>query len=254
MKDHLEKNILEKIKTQIKKALKNSKASSFSVAFDADGTLWPGDVGKNFFLYQVEKGFLKKKTPRHPQEVFDQICETKGKKEALCWLAQIQAGFSLKHINKMVFDFLRERPFKVFLFQKQLITWLLSQNVNVFIVSSSLKWVLDQALLSYGLRAENIIGVETLVREGIITKELVTPPPIREEKVGAFKKKAGDGRPIFSAGNTLSDQALLEYASLVRLVLSTAKEGERNYESERKLLSLAKKRNWLIQNGMPDLV
>lgn len=245
------KTILEKVKLQIKKAMDKTDKPVF-VAFDADGTLWPSDVGKNFFLYQAENDLLKEKVTQ-PEAEFKHLCEREGKKQALLWLAQVQAGFSLKQMNQWVSDFLKTKPFKVFLFQKHLIDWLISKNVQVFVVSSSLKWVLDKALKGYGIPQENIIGVKTLVKEGIITEDLVLPAPIHKDKVQALKNLAGRS-PLFSAGNTLSDQALLECASHVRLVVSTAKVGERNYESERSLLKIARERNWLYQDGMPELV
>lgn len=242
--------ILEKIKYQLEKTLEKREPPFFG-AFDADGTLWSSDVGKSFFLYQVEKGLLKGKT-FHPQEDFDRVRVTKGKKQALCWLAQVQAGISLEQMRMWVSDFLREKPVKVFPFQKCLIDWLIRKNVQVFVVSSSLKWVLTEALKSYGLLEENIIGVETLVEKGVITDKLVLPPPIHKDKVEAFKRKTSGACPIFCAGNTLSDQALLEYTSSVKLVISTAKEGERNYESERSLLEIARKKKWFYQDGMPS--
>ncbi len=243
------KLVLEKIKYQLEKTLESRKESLFAT-FDADGTLWPSDVGRSFFLYQVEKDLLKGKTAK-PQEDFDRVRVTKGKKQALCWLAQVQAGISLEQMKGWVSDFLRTKPFEVFLFQKCLIDWFIRKNVQVFVVSSSLKWVLAKALEGYGIPGENIIGVETLVEKGLITDKLVLPAPIHKDKVSAFKRSTSGARPIFCAGNTLSDQALLEYAFPVKLVISTAKKGERNYESERSLLKIAQAKNWFYQDGMP---
>ena len=93
----------------------------------------------------------------------------------------------------------------MFLFQKNLIDWLMSKNVPIFIVSSSLKWVLDQALQGYNIPKENIIGLCTLVEKGIITHKPVLPASIHKEKVEAFQKKTKGASPFFVAGNTLSD-------------------------------------------------
>ena len=247
----MEKPVFEEFKNRLQEIIED--ACNPIAAFDADGTLWPCDIGKDFFHYQIKKGFLEKKTP-DPQAEFNRIDTERGRKAALLWLAQIQSGFSLEKLNYWISNFLHENPFKIFVFQKNLIDWLISKNVSVFIVSSSLKWVLDQTLQGYNIPRENIIGVQTLVEKGLITSKPVLPTPIHEEKVQAFQKKTQGTCPLFVAGNTLSDQALLELSTQVRLVVSTAQVGERNYDSERQLLKIAQDRNWFYQDGMPEVV
>ena len=243
--------ILEKIQRQLEQVIENTNKPI--AAFDADGTLWPRDVGRDFFRYQVEKGFLKEKT-LDPQAEFDYIKVEQGRKAALLWLAQVQSGLSLETLNHWIADFLQKNPLKIFLFQKHLIDWLMNRNVSVFVVSSSLKWVLDQALQIYNIPKENIIGVQTLVEEGVITDKLVLPAPVHQEKVQAFQKKNKEVAPLFVAGNTLSDQALLEFSTHVRLVVATAQPGGRNYDSERQLIKIAKERNWFYQDGLLELL
>ena len=234
---------LEKLKSQLEKALSAKKPAIHKAAFDADGTLWPSDVGKDFFHYQAAKGFFKEKYAC-PFSEFDSIYNLQGRKQALIWLAKAQAGFSLKTLKLWAKDFLREHPVKMFSFQKNLIKWLTKKKVKIFIVSSSLTWVLEQALEGYNI--PHIIGVETLVENGTITDKPVLPAPVGKDKVLAFKRKAGESSlPIFVAGNTLSDKALLESATDIRLVLNSALPGSRNYESEKSLLKIAKQRNWL---------
>lgn len=247
----MEQNILEKVKYHLQKIIENDHNPI--VAFDADGTLWPCDVGKDFFYYQIKKGLLNRKIS-DPQAEFNRIDKEQGRKAALLWLAQIQSGFSIEKLNHWISSFLHKNPFKIFLFQRKLIDWLISKNVSVFVVSSSLKWVLDQALQGYNIPRKNIIGVRTLVEHGFITSKPVLPTPIHEEKVQAFQEETQGACPLFVAGNTLSDQALLELSTQIRLVLSTAQIGERNYDSERKLLKIAKERNWFYQEEMPEVV
>ncbi|MDE0119417.1 MAG: haloacid dehalogenase-like hydrolase [Bdellovibrionales bacterium] len=249
----MEKIILKKIQYQIEEALENTDLP-VSAAFDADGTLWPCDMGKNFFQYQVEKGLFKEKI-QDPFVEFNRLSQEKSRKIALMWLAQIQSGVSLEQMEEWVKDFLKENPFSVFRFQKNLIEWMVSKNISVFVVSSSLKWVLDQALKAYPIPKNNIIGVKTQVEGGIITDKPIQPAPIHADKVEAFQRQQLKKQaPIFVAGNTLSDQALLELSSYIRLVVATARPGGRNYESERKLLNIAKEKHWFYQDQMPDLI
>ena len=247
----MKKDLLENIKTCLKKVIGND--CNLIAAFDADGTLWPCDVGKDYFHYQIKKGLLKHKM-LDPQSEFDRVRKEKGRRAALIWLAQIQSGFSLNQVEKCVSDFLKENPFKAFLFQKDLIHWLIDNKVKVFVVSSSLKCVLDQALQGYHIPKENIIGVQTRIKDGMVTNESVLPTPIIKEKVPSLLEKTKGACPFFVAGNTLADQALLESSTQFRLVVSTAQKEERNYDSERELLKMAQEKSWFYQDGMPDLI
>lgn len=244
----MEKTLLEKIKLKLEPIIK--ERDQLFAAFDADGTLWPCDVGRDFFSYQIKEGLLKIKT-QNPRADFDYLCKERGKYFALLWLAQIQSGFSMDQMEQWIQDFLKQSNVEIFFFQKELIDWLRNKGVQVFIVSSSLKWILDKALQKYSFPQGNIIGVETIVKRGIITDEIILPAPINKDKVLAFQKKTKEMNPIFVAGNTLFDQALLELSTHVRLVVSTARPGEINYPSERELLNIARSRNWFYQEGMP---
>ena len=101
---HFSKEIREKLEEAIE------KIDQPLAAFDADGTLWPRDVGKDFFQYQVEKALLRDKIS-DPRAEFNRINKEQGRRASLLWLAQIQSGFSLKMLNQWIEDFLQENPF-----------------------------------------------------------------------------------------------------------------------------------------------
>ena len=232
--------LLEQIKKSLRLVI--DQTQNPMAAFDADGTLWPSDIGKDFFKYQVQQKLLNHSDP---QQEFNNIKDKTSKKKALEWLALGQAGCRLTDIRQQVADFLKKHPINPFSFQQHLIEWLIKYKVSVFVVSSSLKWVLDEAIpMGYSIKCQNIIGVETKTVHGKITNQLVQPTPIQEDKPLAFHRCAGDSPPIFSSGNTLSDQALLERASHIRLVIASAVHGRRNYDSEQALLTIAKQKKW----------
>ena len=234
------KNILviEKLKKSLEPFLSNGK--DLVAAFDADGTLWPHDVGRDFFQYQVKNKLLFSKYPNLEKD-FQFLCEKKGRSKGLCWLSQIQAGQTLENLNNNITDFLKQNPVRFFDFQKDLINWFKKYNVKVFIVSSSLKWVLDLALKNF-IPSSQIIGVETKVENGIITNEVLFPAPVFAEKVPAFLTKSK--APIFVSGNSMADKALLEISTGKQLVVSSAQKENSIYKSEQDLLSFAKKQNW----------
>lgn len=247
----MENQVLQELKNRLSDIIK--KVEQPIVAFDADGTLWPHDVGRLFFKYQVDKGFFKKNIS-DPHGEFNNICKTKGHTEALLWVAKIQKGVSLKTLNQEVQEFLQAHSFKTFLFQRDLINYLIRKKVQVFIVSASLKWILDNALQGYNIPVKNIIGVETKIEQGIITDQIIFPVSVHKQKAEAFLTRTKGVKPCFVAGNTLSDESLLELSSHLRLVVATAQKGEKNYQTETSLLKIAKNKKWFYINQMPKLI
>lgn len=241
--------MIQKIKNSLQTIITNMDRAY--AVFDADGTIWPQDVGKSFFEYQVKQRTFKN-TMSDPSSEFNRVFKEQGKRAALLWLIQIQVGTPLHILNQSIKEFLKP-SITIFSFQKNLIHWLISQKVNVYIVSSSLKLILEEALKEFNIPSENIIGINAEVQNGIITDKVIFPAPINVEKVQAFQAQTNNAIPCFVAGNTLYDQSLLELSSHIRLVVSSTKVGERNFESEKKLLQIAKNRQWLYIDTMPEL-
>jgi len=238
------KETLKAIKHQVTKIVeKNTSQQKLIAAFDADGTLWPADVGRSFFAYQVKEKLLEKKVS-DPSFVFNQIRSQKGEKEAFLWLAKVQAGVLLDQFNDWVGDFLKKNSFQMFSFQEDILNFLRKKKVHIFVVSSSLKWTLVKVLKNYDIPPENIIGVETQVLNGKITDKAILPTSVEEGKVFALQKKTNGKLPFFVSGNTLADKALLESSTHIRWVVSKASPKEKNYGSEKKLLKIAKEKNW----------
>ena len=89
-----------------------------------------------------------------------------------------------------------------------------------------------------------MLGIETEVRDGLITdiqKGVIT---YREGKSQALLSHTGGVAPYFSSGNTEGDRWLLECSTALRLVMSAAPEGSENWPTESKMLQLAQDRGW----------
>ena len=242
--------LFQKITSRLELAIKKNFQKVYYVAYDADGTLWSDDLGLSFYEYQVKnQGFPP--AVKDPVKEFAFHDQKPSRRDLLIRHATAQAGHKISDLREQVKEFL-EKSFcpKMFSFQLELIKWFRERDVRIFIVSSSLKWVLDGVLVRYGFSREHILGVETQVdQQGYITDNLVCPPPIGAEKILAFKTKTNGVLPLFSAGNTMSDESLLK-ASKVRLVCSMAGPEERNYKSERKMLEMAKTHNWFYSESI----
>lgn len=237
---------LSKIKEKIDTAL--TEVKNPIAVFDADGTLWPVDVGVGFFHYQVDSKLLPTLTKESLKEHQEEYENLKTRHQALLWLAQINKGVPFTTFKKWAKDYVRSLlPIPFILKQVELINYLQEKNVKVFVVTASLKWVVEETVASLGIPSEQCLGVKTEVHNGVITDIQSGEVTWGDRKLIELLKQTSGVKPLLASGNSMGDLALLESASHVSLAISkTPEEGnsEENHKSEQKLLSIAKKNNW----------
>lgn len=232
--------------TQLKDTVAKLKDSGAPLiaAFDADGTLWDSDLGENFFQYQIDD-----KTVPLPEDPWKHYLDLKkinnDPRDAYVWLAQINAGRSLSEVrswSQQAFD--RIQPNPIFSEQKKMIEFLVSNSVQIYIVTASIKWAVEPGARALGLTDDHVIGVETRVENDIITAEKILPITYRQGKIEALLKKTGNIKPFLSAGNTIGDYELLEAATHLKLAVSAASRDDRLFKGENDLQTMAIEKNW----------
>lgn len=247
------KNWSESIWQQLHAALEQEKAICAKkshrpvAAFDADGTLWNLDLGENFFRYQIANCNLSG-LPSDPWDHYARWKADGDPRPAYLWLAQINAGQSIKQVQEWALraaQNLGEQAY--FEDQRRWISTLLANDVEVFIVTASVKWAVEPGAAALGIAADHVLGVQTRIDAGTVTKEAYSHMTYREGKAAALLEATGGRLPFFCAGNTLGDLALLESATQVRLALRTRPElqTEELIRSERSLADAAEQRSWL---------
>ena len=212
-------------------------------AFDADGTLWKTDLGENFFQYKIDRGLVP--LPSDPWGHYENL-KKRSHPEAYLWLAQILAGKTIDQTRQWAQEAVQTYPggVPVFNWMKDLISFLKAEGVQVYIVTASIKWAVEPGATAVGLTPDNVIGIETAVVNGLVTHDQKGVITYREGKVSALLERTAGRAPVFAAGNTMGDFALLESASHVRFANISDQLGERNYETEQELLRLARQRGW----------
>jgi phosphoserine phosphatase len=212
-------------------------------AFDADGTLWDTDLGEAFFDFLIRH--RKVSLPPEPWNHYENL-KAQHAPTAYLWLAQICQGQSLETIQKWAKECLEElNPVPVFGPQKELIDYLLSKNVQIYIVTASVKWAVEPGVALFGLQHANVIGVETSLEKGIVTDKQHGPICYRHGKVEAFTLKTGGKLPFFASGNSEGDQELLKSATHLKLAVSAAHRDDKLFRTESNLLKLAESSGWL---------
>lgn len=232
----------------VKKTLAAKKKSQQKLiaAFDADGTLWDCDLGENFFQHQIDHKQVP--LPDNPfQHYLDMKKINDDPRPAYVWLAQINKGLPVAQVREWAQSaFISIQPNPIFEEQKLLIQLLKEHDVQIFIVTASIKWAVEPGARALGLTNDNVIGVETEIENGVITDRPIYPITYRSGKVEALKKQIGIVRPFLGSGNSIGDFELLDFCTDIQLVVSAASIDDRLYKSEKELQAEAQKKNWHI--------
>ncbi len=246
---------INNLKSRITKALKNPKTNPIA-AFDADGTLWFSDVGRDFFDFQIKHNYFPQKKT-YTWDDYKKI-EDQGIEKGLTWLGQILATEKLTELRKRVSQFQNEYPPVYVEAQKEIIKFLKASGVRVIIVTASISWTIEAAALEFDIPPEDIIGIRTyLDKDDVITDKIHYPISWAEGKVDALLEVTDGKMPFFVSGNTSSDVPLIEISSDIKLVVHGSDPSGLVYDSEIKALKLAKEKSWdyfdYINQNTPEL-
>ena len=203
-------------------------------AFDADGTLWDMDMGEHFFQYQIDNRLVA--LPADPWHHYHSL-KKKSPPEAYLWLAQNNKGKSLGEVRRWAAEAVKEInevPFYPEI--RQLIQFLISKKVSVYVVTASIKWSVEPGARLLGVPFTHVLGVETEVdAEDLITDHQKGVVTYRHGKPEALLEATGGVRPFLCVGNTEGDQKLIEAATDFKLCVRSADEGSELGAAESKL-------------------
>ncbi len=236
------------ITDNVEKAI--TKPGPHYAAFDADGTLWDNDAGNAFFNYEIENKLVP--LPDDPWKYVYSLKDEDPRK-AFLWLAQIHKGLPLETVQKWAEESHLERSINYFPAIKKLIEYLKSKNVEVYVVTASVKWAVEPCVKKLGIPPSHVLGVQTVVQNGIITDIQDGPVTYREGKSEALLEKTKNIPPILSCGNTMGDYWLLDMATDIKLSVRTeghaiAYQDGDILNQEKKLYEKAKQMGWITHN------
>jgi len=111
------------------------------------------------------------------------------------------------------------------------------KGYKIYIVSTSSKYVVEWAFKRFFSNiSANVIGIENIIKNRILTDELVYPLSVYGGKVENIKNKiSGNEKPILAVGDSIGDEKMLEY-SQVKIVV------DRNNQ----LTKIAKDKGWIV--------
>lgn len=229
------------IKEKIENLLRREE-SSFAV-FDADGTLWAQDVNNLLLNHQIENNLRDLKDLLHP------MYEAEGHRKERCReFVRRQAGFSPEDIKQQLREVLKTRSLTVFPFQIELMRYFKKRGFKNFIVTASIKWLVEEIVEQKNLPVDKVFGMQVRLLEGKLTNEFIPPLTYGEGKKEAFLRESDGKKPLFVAGNSPGDLFLLETASVALIVNSASKENKEHFSGEQAMRQLAKKKGWFLMD------
>ncbi len=188
-------------------------SSKPSVAvFDCDGTLWGGDSGYGFMVWSLEQGLVSRSASDWIDSSYRAYLAGNVSEAQICGeMVQIYAGLREQELRaaaaKYVSEYVRGRAFAE---MAALVAALRKTGTELWAVSSTNKWVVEEGVREFGIPEEHVLATEVVVAEGVIKSELIDVPT-GPGKAEALKRR-GVEHPDAVFGNSIHDLAMLELA------------------------------------------
>jgi phosphoserine phosphatase len=143
--------------------------------FDADGTLWREDVGEAFLRHLVSLGWVQLPDGSDPYEAYERAVD-RDRKSGYAYAARLMARLSQAEVEKEAARFAGEwvAP-RLVSDTASLIALCRAAGLRPFVVSASARPIVLAAAPLAGIAAADCRGIETVVRGGAYTDEVVEP-------------------------------------------------------------------------------
>ena len=133
---------------------------------------------------------------------------------------------------------------KIFAPSRDLIALLQENGFEVWVITGSPQ-VLYQGFLSeqLGIPMTNVVGVHSIIRDGVITDELVQPVPQDHGKTEAIETVV-QTCPLLVAGNSRGDKEMIEHSCGLRLIVNPDEHVAPDQEMS--IADYASSQGWLV--------
>ncbi len=180
--------------------------------FDCDGTLWSGDAGSEFMKWTIESGLVSREVVDFIDSRYRAYLRGDVSEVAICGeMVQMYQGLREDEMRRVARVYFTElvRP-RIFPEMKSLIDQLHQLGTEIWAVSSTNDWVIEEGVRDFGIPADHVLAARVAVVNGIVTNQVLSVPT-DEGKVIALNQ-AGVHAPDVVFGNSVHDAAMLAMA------------------------------------------
>ncbi len=180
--------------------------------FDCDGTLWSGDAGSGFMHWSIKSGLLAPAQVEWLNGRYEGYKRGEVSELAICGeMVQVYRGIAVETLRRAADDFFRQHiEANIFPEMHQLVGDLQSKGCDIWAVSSTNDWVIEEGVTRFGIPANRVLSARVAIDNGLITETLIDVPT-DEGKVTALHR-AGITAPDAVFGNSVHDAAMLSIA------------------------------------------
>ncbi len=180
--------------------------------FDCDGTLWSGDAGSTFMRWSMETGLVSRETADRINDRYLGYIRGEVSELSICGeMVQMYAGLRVEEMRSAARTFFARfiEPY-IFPEMRQLVQQLRAAGVDIWAVSSTNDWVIEEGVTRFGIPANRVLSACVTCRNGLVGDQL-RAVPTGQGKVDALHA-AGIAAPDAVFGNSVHDAAMLGIA------------------------------------------
>jgi len=180
--------------------------------FDCDGTLWGGDAGLGFMEWSLEHGLVSRGMSDWINARYRLYSVGEVDESTICGeMVQMYAGLRESEMRTAVATFYHEQiAATVFPVMRSLVKELQKAGTELWAVSSTNNWAIEEGMKEFGIPAERILATEVRVVNGLVAGELIQIPSGEGKRTTLLK--AGVTAPDAVFGNSIHDLAMLQMA------------------------------------------
>ncbi|WP_260738976.1 HAD family hydrolase [Tunturiibacter lichenicola] len=196
--------------------------------FDCDGTLWSGDAGSGFMRWTVETGLVSREATDWIDARYRGYLKGEVSEVAICGeMVQMYQRLREDEMRRAAKTFFANQveP-NIFPEMKELVDELRRKGVDIWAVSSTNNWVIEEGVKRFGIPPERVLAASVQVKDGVVT-DVIRDVPTDAGKVAALARE-GVTTPDAVFGNSIHDAAMLEIARRAFPVNPTSALAERS--------------------------
>ena len=205
-----------------------------ALVFDADGTLWAGDVSEDVFEYAVQRELLREEALEALREdalahgveatgsashiagaIFEAYRQDRYPERDVCaMMTWCYAGFSVEEVGELARTAMSETALESRL-QRDLepvVEWARDAGLRTVIVSASPRWIVAEGARLWGFAPHDIAASTPELDGTRVAPRLSGEVPYAEHKIPFARGVIGDADWLASFGDNLFDEAMLKEA------------------------------------------
>jgi phosphoserine phosphatase len=180
--------------------------------FDCDGTLWSGDAGYGFMLWSIETGLVSRNAADWIDSRYRLYRTGDISELAICGeMVQLYTGLEETELRRAAATFFHSQiqP-HIFPEMQRLVADLQAAGCEIWAVSSTNNWVIEEGVRDFGIPPERILSARVAVVDGFITSTIIDVPTGDGKALSL--QRADRGHPDAVFGNSIHDAAMLALA------------------------------------------